>query len=204
MSGRSPTGSWKRSPAASSRKWRSDYSLVERARLARHRAQDQRPAASLSGLAGAFQADVRRIDEILAPHGARLMPTGMHPWMDPQRETHLWPHEYSPVYEAFDRIFSCKGHGWSNLQSAHLNLPFQGDRRIRPAARRDPARAAAPAGAGRDVTGGRGPADRIPRPAPRGVPAERRPSTVCERCHRPGAGLLPRRLRDPDPATDLP
>jgi len=85
------------------------------------------PAASLSGLAGAFQADVRRIDEILAPHGARLMPTGMHPWMDPQRETHLWPHEYSPVYEAFDRIFSCKGHGWSNLQSAHLNLPFQGD-----------------------------------------------------------------------------
>jgi hypothetical protein len=28
------------------------------------------------------------------------------------------------VYEAFDRIFDCRGHGWANLQSAHLNLPF--------------------------------------------------------------------------------
>jgi gamma-glutamyl:cysteine ligase YbdK (ATP-grasp superfamily) len=85
------------------------------------------PAPALDGLAAAFQSDVQRIDSILAPLGARLMPTGMHPWMDPRRETRLWPHEYSPVYEAFDRIFSCTGHGWSNLQSAHLNLPFQDD-----------------------------------------------------------------------------
>jgi hypothetical protein len=31
------------------------------------------------------------------------------------------------VYAAFDRIFGCKGHGWSNLQSLHLNLPFADD-----------------------------------------------------------------------------
>ncbi|MCA9050827.1 MAG: hypothetical protein KDA89_18945, partial [Planctomycetaceae bacterium] len=47
--------------------------------------------------------------------------------MDPDREMHLWPHEYSQVYEAFNRIFDCRGHGWANLQSVHLNLPFCGD-----------------------------------------------------------------------------
>ena len=31
------------------------------------------------------------------------------------------------VYETFNRIFDCRGHGWANLQSAHLNLPFAGD-----------------------------------------------------------------------------
>src|SRR5690606_32858155 len=33
----------------------------------------------------------------------------------------------SEYYEAFDRIFDCRGHGWANLQSVHLNLPFDGD-----------------------------------------------------------------------------
>ncbi len=70
---------------------------------------------------------MRVINEILAPLGARLMPTAMHPWMDPQAETRLWPHENSPIYDAFDRIFSCQGHGWSNLQSVHVNLPFADD-----------------------------------------------------------------------------
>lgn len=85
------------------------------------------PAPALEPLAGFFQADVRRIDAILEPLGGRLMPTAMHPWMDPLRETRLWTHEYSAVYDAFDRIFGCKGHGWSNLQSMHVNLPFHGD-----------------------------------------------------------------------------
>ena len=28
------------------------------------------------------------------------------------------------IYETYNRIFNCKGHGWTNLQSTHLNLPF--------------------------------------------------------------------------------
>jgi len=85
------------------------------------------PAPTLEPLPGLFAEHVRRIDALLEPLGARLMPTGMHPWMDPETETRLWPHEYNVVYEAFDRIFGCRGHGWSNLQSVHLNLPFSGD-----------------------------------------------------------------------------
>lgn len=85
------------------------------------------PAASLTGLSGLFDDHVRRVNGLLEGMGARLMPGAMHPWMDPARELRLWPHEYSAVYAAFDRVFSCTGHGWANLQSAHLNLPFDGD-----------------------------------------------------------------------------
>lgn len=85
------------------------------------------PASQLKGLASVFLEHVGQVNEILAPIGGMLLPTGMHPWMDPHTETRLWPHEYSPVYDSYNRIFGCKGHGWSNLQSLHLNLPFGND-----------------------------------------------------------------------------
>jgi glutamate---cysteine ligase / carboxylate-amine ligase len=85
------------------------------------------PAPGLEGLAQAFQDHASRINGILDSWECRLLGSAMHPWMDPLRETRLWPHEYSPVYEAYDRIFGCRGHGWSNLQSLHMNLPFFGD-----------------------------------------------------------------------------
>jgi gamma-glutamyl:cysteine ligase YbdK (ATP-grasp superfamily) len=86
------------------------------------------PAPSLAGLPTAFQASIARIDALLAPMNARLLSGAMHPWMDPHREMRLWPHDYSPVYQAYDRIFDCRGHGWGNLQSMHVNLPFADDR----------------------------------------------------------------------------
>ncbi len=85
------------------------------------------PVDVLDGLAEMFHRDLQRIGDILRPMDACLMPTAAHPWMDPHSETRLWPHEQNAVYEAFDRIFSCRGHGWSNLQSIHVNLPFADD-----------------------------------------------------------------------------
>lgn len=85
------------------------------------------PAPTLSGLDEQFADNVRVINEALASHQAKLMPTAMHPWMVPDGETRLWPGDYSETYAMFDRIFNCKGHGWANLQSVHLNLPFAGD-----------------------------------------------------------------------------
>ncbi len=85
------------------------------------------PAPDLRGLAARFHAEVGRINAHLERLGARLMPGGMHPFMDPSTETHLWPHEHNEVYRTFDRIFGCGSHGWSNLQSTHLNLPFSTD-----------------------------------------------------------------------------
>jgi glutamate---cysteine ligase / carboxylate-amine ligase len=85
------------------------------------------PAPTLRGLAPKFQSNVERIQSILEPMGARLLPTAMHPFMDPHREMRLWPHEDDIIYKTFDRIFDCRGHGWANLQSTHINLPFSGD-----------------------------------------------------------------------------
>jgi len=85
------------------------------------------PAPTLQGLAARFHESVLRANRALQGLGARLMPGAMHPWMDPGTETELWPHEYTEVYHAFDRVFGCSGHGWANLQSTHLNLPFAGD-----------------------------------------------------------------------------
>lgn len=85
------------------------------------------PAPRLEGLAPRFHEAVRDINQRLHLLGACLLPTAMHPWMDPHGETRLWPHEHTDIYRAYDRIFGCRGHGWSNLQSTHINLPFHGD-----------------------------------------------------------------------------
>ncbi len=85
------------------------------------------PAAELSGLADKFHADIQSINTTLRAHGALLLPTAMHPLFDPARETRLWPYGQKDIYQAYDRIFGCAGHGWSNLQSMHINLPFAND-----------------------------------------------------------------------------
>lgn len=85
------------------------------------------PAKGLTGLENDFQEHVNRINSLLAPFHAKLAPTAAHPWMDPHREMRLWQHDHNPIYESYNRIFDCRGHGWANLQSTHINLPFCGD-----------------------------------------------------------------------------
>ncbi len=84
------------------------------------------PVASLVNLHESFQRDIGAIDALLRPMGARLMPTAMHPWMGTD-ELRLWPHGDDVIYKTLDRVFDCRGHGWSNLQSMHINLPFADD-----------------------------------------------------------------------------
>src|SRR5665811_1134453 len=67
------------------------------------------------------------IRDSLETMGAQLMPGAMHPWMDPHSETRLWLGDNAVIYGAYDRIFDCKSHGWANLQSMHVNLPFADD-----------------------------------------------------------------------------
>ncbi len=83
-----------------------------------------RPVSGLGGLAETFASAVTDLQPALAEMNLRLLPSGMHPWMDPSRETQLWPLEGAEIYQAFDRIFGCRAHGWANVQSTHLNLPF--------------------------------------------------------------------------------
>ncbi|MFT4840385.1 MAG: carboxylate-amine ligase [Planctomycetota bacterium] len=82
------------------------------------------PVVSLAGLASEFERSLKRLQQVLNKHDACLMPGGMHPWMVPATEARLWPHEGNEIYSAYDRMFDCKRHGWANLQSMHINLPF--------------------------------------------------------------------------------
>ncbi len=86
-----------------------------------------KPLASLNGVAEGFQNELTQINALLEPLNARILPTGMHPWMNPAEETMLWPLESVEIYDMYDKLFGCHQHGWANLQSMHINLPFDGD-----------------------------------------------------------------------------
>lgn len=82
------------------------------------------PVHTLEKLEDLFATEVQYLNNLLARWDACLLPSGMHPWMDPRNETVLWPHEGREIYQTFDRIFDCHQHGWANVQALHLNLPF--------------------------------------------------------------------------------
>jgi carboxylate-amine ligase len=87
-----------------------------------------KPEYNFSELENAFADNIVQVNTILGQWNAMLMPTAAHPFMDPLTETKLWPHaDDNEVYEIYNKIFDCRGHGWSNLQSTHLNLPFYDD-----------------------------------------------------------------------------
>ena len=57
---------------------------------------------------------------------ARLLGTGMHPLLK-LGETGIWPHRHRQIYEAYSKIFNLRRHGWLNIQSFHLNLPYSNE-----------------------------------------------------------------------------
>jgi gamma-glutamyl:cysteine ligase YbdK (ATP-grasp superfamily) len=86
-----------------------------------------KPESDFDALETAFTENVKGINSVLTRWNAMLLPTAAHPFMNPLTEAKLWPHDNNEVYEVYNKIFDCKGHGWSNLQSTHLNLPFDGE-----------------------------------------------------------------------------
>lgn len=86
------------------------------------------PTNNLEGLSESFHKNIIEINALLKSLQACLLPTAAHPLMNPLTDTQLWKHEYNEIYELYNRIFNCKGHGWSNVQSTHINLPFYDDK----------------------------------------------------------------------------
>jgi carboxylate-amine ligase len=85
------------------------------------------PQADLVQLSKHFQHTIEEANSRLAAFNAKLLPSAAHPLMNPDEETYLWPHDNNEVYALYNKIFNCRGHGWANLQSTHLNLPFYDD-----------------------------------------------------------------------------
>jgi len=85
------------------------------------------PTDDLSGLDVLFKENIREINGLLENLDTLLLPSAAHPLMDPHTETKLWEHDHNKIYNLYNNIFNCKGHGWSNVQSMHINLPFFDD-----------------------------------------------------------------------------
>jgi gamma-glutamyl:cysteine ligase YbdK (ATP-grasp superfamily) len=62
-------------------------------------------------------------DFLKSKYGAYLLGTGMHPLLTLE-ETTVWPHRHKQIYQAYSKVFNLKQHGWLNIQSFQLNIPY--------------------------------------------------------------------------------
>ena len=85
------------------------------------------PRPPAQPLAHQFQHTIMELQPVLEHYNLQLLPTGAHPLMNPLLETKRWPHGNKSIYQQYDTIFNCQGHGWANLQSMHVNMPFTND-----------------------------------------------------------------------------
>jgi len=85
------------------------------------------PTDTLAELDLLFAENVRESNALLQKFGSCLLPSASHPSMNPFVETKLWEHDHNDIYNLYNKIFDCNGHGWSNVQSMHINLPFFDD-----------------------------------------------------------------------------
>jgi gamma-glutamyl:cysteine ligase YbdK (ATP-grasp superfamily) len=59
-------------------------------------------------------------------YNAHLLGTGMHPLLKLE-DTGVWPHRHRQIYEAYSKVFNLERHGWLNIQSFQLNLPYRNE-----------------------------------------------------------------------------
>lgn len=90
-----------------------------------------RPISTISRLGKDYLECGRKVNHLLKSRGAMLMPTSMHPWMNPRKEPKLWTRTNRRVYETYHRVFGCMRHGWANIQSMQVNISFWGDKELK-------------------------------------------------------------------------
>jgi len=82
------------------------------------------PVASMIEAEQMLFEGLQRFNAVLRDEfDARLLPTGMHPWFDPQ-DARLWTRSGLRIYTTYARLFDVRTHGWMNVQASHINLPF--------------------------------------------------------------------------------
>jgi len=74
------------------------------------------------------QAVLTIADFLERKYKARLLGTGMHPLLRLE-ETGVWPHRHRQIYRAYSKVFNLNQHGWLNIQSFQLNIPYSNEER---------------------------------------------------------------------------
>jgi gamma-glutamyl:cysteine ligase YbdK (ATP-grasp superfamily) len=65
-------------------------------------------------------------DFLESKYHAYLLGTGMHPLLKLE-ETKVWPHRHRQIYQAYSKVFNLNQHGWLNIQSFQLNIPYSSE-----------------------------------------------------------------------------
>lgn len=86
-----------------------------------------KPFASPVVFEETMQKTVEAILGILeSRYNARLLGSGMHPFLK-LKDARVWSHRDRGIYAAMSRIFNLNQHGWLNIQSFQLNLPYRNE-----------------------------------------------------------------------------
>jgi gamma-glutamyl:cysteine ligase YbdK (ATP-grasp superfamily) len=62
-------------------------------------------------------------DFLESKYRAHLLGAGMHPLLKLE-ETGVWPHRHKKIYQSYSKVFNLNQHGWLNIQSFQLNIPY--------------------------------------------------------------------------------
>ncbi len=87
------------------------------------------PRTPSDTIAGLEQQLVRGIEKFhhIFHNRYTLLGLGMHPTLTLD-QTSVWDHGEGEYYEAYDRIFNIRQHGWLNLQALQINLSYASEK----------------------------------------------------------------------------
>ena len=84
------------------------------------------PASGPAELESMLTQGIRKFYQVF-PGQYHLLGLGMHPTLTPGR-TAVWDHDEGEYYEAYDRLFNIRQHGWLNIQALQVNLSYAGEK----------------------------------------------------------------------------
>lgn len=84
------------------------------------------PTDDLTQLEDQLVAGIRRFYRIFR-NQYTLLGLGMHPTLRLD-QTDVWDHDEGEYYDAYDRLFNIRQHGWLNIQALQINLSYENER----------------------------------------------------------------------------
>jgi hypothetical protein len=83
-------------------------------------------AESIAVLEGQLMRGIRKFSHVFRDR-YQLLGLGMHPTLRLD-ETAVWDHDEGEYYEAYDRLFDIRQHGWLNIQALQVNLSYSAEK----------------------------------------------------------------------------
>jgi glutamate---cysteine ligase / carboxylate-amine ligase len=85
-------------------------------------------AGSIAALEGQLMKGIQKFSRVFRDR-YQLLGLGMHPTLKLE-ETAVWDHDEGEYYEAYDRLFDIRQHGWLNIQALQVNLSYSGEKNL--------------------------------------------------------------------------